>query len=336
MMGFLISLVPKVTAQKTPWKHTLLRTMFTTVFYYYMVALPIMYLSIIIQIIITGITGNQLFLNNYAYETVDTRSKTLTIITMVAYTICNIGDVIQFTSRSVNDPNFNGFTVPQNNLDGSIHVFYHFGNITFFLLLLSKIRRSFQIKRCSMNFLLFLLLLSTIFSALFCFEILYFGGNTSNYEWEDLYLYPTSIALLVCDFTLNFSLLILFIHKIKNKDSIEGLPSILDVAINESDYGDTRRKIWNVMIKHCILFGTSLLANQLWYIMITINLSYRYQLQDRGISFLEEHTIRCIENCVNIFILWLVLRINNDKYVSLCKFCHSCALKCCMGRIRYD
>ena len=49
---------------------------------------------------------------------------------------------------------------------------------------------------------------------------------------------------------------ILFVYKPKNKQSIEGIDPDFSISRFGSiaSMGD-KRKIWNVMIEHCILFG---------------------------------------------------------------------------------
>ena len=45
--------------------------------------------------------------------------------------------------------------------------------------------------------------------------------------------------------------------------------------------------------------------------------------------------VRAIENVFNVIILWLVIRINNDKYLFLCKCWHICILRYCMKEDPY-
>ena len=47
-------------------------------------------------------------------------------------------------------------------------------------------------------------------------------------------------------------------------------------------------------------------------------------------AVITAHCMRSVENTINVIILWLVLEVNSDKYVCLCKCCHSCILKNCM------
>ena len=38
---------------------------------------------------------------------------------------------------------------------------------------------------------------------------------------------------------------------------------------------------------------------------------------------------RALENIVNVIVLWLILRVNYNKYICLCGCCHKCIGKCC-------
>ena len=62
------------------------------------------------------------------------------------------------------------------------------------------------------------------------------------------------------DFALNLSLFILFIYKIKNKDSMEGVEVADDISNTDSNTSslcadNNKKTIWNVMIKHCVLYN---------------------------------------------------------------------------------
>ena len=37
-----------------------------------------------------------------------------------------------------------------------------------------------------------------------------------------------------------------------------------------------------------------------------------------------------------VLILWLLLRVNYDKYICLCKGCHICIAKCCFKEVDID
>ena len=107
----------------------------------------------------------------------------------------------------------------------------------------------------------------------------------------------------------------------------------LDISLftgDSSSFND-KRSIWNVMIKHCVLFGIALLSNQLWYVSVLVDIqSIQYVIDHWTSVLLRVYVLRAVENLINIIILWLVLKVNNDKYVCLCKCWHKCILRYCM------
>lgn len=44
-------------------------------------------------------------------------------------------------------------------------------------------------------------------------------------------------------------------------------------------------------------------------------------------------SLQSFEVTVNVLVLWLILRANYNKYISLCKWCHICVAKCCFKRV---
>ena len=256
--------------------------------------------------------------------------KKLTIITMVSYTLCTIGDIAQMIIRYKYYLELDVWNASEADLIASKDVAYYLGNFTFFLLLFMRIKTSFQLSKCNMYYLSFLLATSTIFSILFCVITIYFAGKLeSKYTSTRLhYTVLDSYPLAICDFLLSLSLFILFIYKIKNKDSMEGIEMDADdLGSASSSIIDDKKAIWNVMIKHCVLFGTALVINQSWYIVNIIDDS---NVVNVYVTLIMIYSVRSVENAVNIIILWLVLKINSDKYVSLCKCWHVCLLRYCM------
>ena len=157
------------------------------------------------------------------------------------------------------------------------------------------------------------------------------------------YLYILTPIFSVIEFSLNISLLTMFIYKIRNKDSMEGIENINDsynygsnlnddYNIMNVEYSDDKRAIWNVMIKHCVLFAIAISSSQSFWVT-TLFVTYDDSWSGNfGFSrrLIVRWTVRAIASSVNIILLWLVLRINNDKYICLCKCVHSCVLKNCM------
>ena len=80
-------------------------------------------------------------------------SKLLIVITMVAYIVCSMGDMIQMILRFRNKSLLESDRLTEFELylvtgKGAL---YYLGNATFFMLLLMRIRKSFQVSRCAMG-----------------------------------------------------------------------------------------------------------------------------------------------------------------------------------------
>eukprot|EP01084_Bolivina_argentea_P003010 5621_1 len=296
----------------------------------YLVCISLMSCCSAIDIIFLLVTIYQLLIKKYSV-TIRNSFKTLTIITILAYTLCTIGDIIACVLRYKYYLSFNILVSCEAYLAAGKDIIYYYGNVTFFLLIFMRIQTSFQLSKFIMGYLSLLLIISMLSSIAWC-GIIFVTANNSD-KLATYLLYPW-YPLTISDFLLNFSLFILFIHKIKNKDSMEGLEIADDITIMKKesdliDYNNDKKIILNVMIKHCVLFGIALISNQSWYI---VNFAGPVLIKASSLSkgFIREYTARSIENLINIVILWLVLQINNEKYVKVCGCWHECILKYCM------
>ena len=255
--------------------------------------------------------------------------KKLTLITMLSYTLCSMGDLFQILYIYSAGLESNDWSAFQSHIAGGKDIIYYTGNIAFFLLLLTRIKTSFQVSKCIMIYLFIILLISAIFSGIWC--CIYFIKLSPSKQFS--YTVMTSYPLSIIDFILNLSLFIIFIYKIKHKDSMEGfdIDTISGDDIESCFNQSGKKAVWNVMIKHCVLFGIALISNQSWYIanIITISKPLSSEISTNEMLIIT-FTIRAIENMINIVILWLILRVNNNKYICLCKCWHKCILKYCM------
>ena len=289
--------------------------------------MSLMSLCLLIDIILCICTIYQLQLHNN-YISISKSFKNLTITTMLAYTFCTIGDITQVIIRYKYFLTSQDWSTSEAYLAGAKDLIYYIGNFTFFLLLFMRIKTSFQLSKYIMSYLTVLLTISVVFSFSYCFFCFYSAGKSGILlnSLLSIAIYPLSTS----DFILNLSLFILFIYKIKNKDTMEGVEVADDVLDDiSSDYNSDKKAIWNVMIKHCVLFGIALLSNQAWYIEVIVDCLSTTQT-NFPTELIRDYTVRSVENVTNIIILWLVLKVNNGKYVSLCKCWHSCILEYCM------
>ena len=245
---------------------------------------------------------------------------------MLAYTICAILDIVHMVLRYKYYLDYDIYNSTEQYIAASNDIVYYLANFTFFVLLFLRIQTSFQLSRCNICYLLLLLTISTIGSIVYCFIMFYKIADST----ADMYSYTARItySLSISDFILNLSFFVLFIHKIQNKDSTEGM-EIADDMESVHSQNSEQKAIWNLMIKHCVLFGIAMISNQLFYISMII-----IQSEDHNSSisyaFPKWYTTRSFDNMINVVIFWLVLKVNNAKYLHLCKCWHLCILKYCL------
>ena len=101
------------------------------------------------------------------------------------------------------------------------------------------------------------------------------------------------------------------------KNTVSGADTTVSMEIQKSV-----NLISNTVTKHCVLFGIAMIMNQAFLVVdlhgnATNSFIYSWYKQ---FAF----SVRALENLVNIAVLWLVLRINYDKYICLCGSCHRC------------
>ena len=247
---------------------------------------------------------------------------------MIALTLCTIGDIAHMIIRYKYYLTSQTWHTSEQYLATPKSIAYYFGNVTFFILLLLRIKTSFQLSKCTMYYLSLLLTISALLAIAYCFCLFY--PSIASFEMWYFYAIICQYLLAIIDFMLNLSLFTLFIYKIKNKDSMEGMEVVvLNKQSIDYDYNSDKKAIWNLMIKHCVLFGIAIISNQTWYINSIIGYT-NPKGSPLEYKIAESYTARSVENVINIVIFWLVLKVNNDKYVCLCKCWHSCILKYCM------
>ncbi len=296
----------------------------------YITGISVMAICCTITMIFVSITIYQLYCKSVAVF-ISNHSKLLTVITMITYTLCSLGDMAHMILRFINH-----LTTTSHNYPYLVTIksgFYYVGNGAFFMLLLMRIKKSFQLSKCIMYYLSLLWILSVTCSM--GFLIITFVAALDESSMNDDIYYQTSLYfVVVADFILSFSLFVLFIYKIKYKESMEGLEVADDVSLISGASNDNleikdKRAVLNVMIKHCVLFGIALVINEAFYVILFI-WNFDKLFQNYSADILLGYTGRTIENVFNVIILWLLIKINNDKYVFLCKCWHICILRYCI------
>eukprot|EP01084_Bolivina_argentea_P159556 277875_1 len=269
--------------------------------------LPILYTKLFIgcisaiAFIIFVFTFYQLCIQD-ASSLVNSTYRNLTIIAILAYTLTSS---IDFIHLSIFGDNRGDLSVMIIMLCADI--FYFLGNTCFYILILLRIAKPFELNKYIYYAIISFISIATIASGWFCVGIF-----APKLIWLG-----TSIILSAADLLLNSLLLIIFICKMRmtvnNIDSESSKETQINVNL-----------MTNVMIKHSVLFGMATIMNQTFIATVI--------LKDSKILLLgtQQYFIRAIENMVNILALWLTLQINYNKYICMCKCCHLCVSKYCM------
>ena len=100
---------------------------------------------------------------------------------------------------------------------------------------------------------------------------------------------------------------------------------IIDIDIQSNIY----QNISNVLTKHVVLFGISIITNQSFFIY-NFCASFERYYTHIATALVGLYGMRELEVTMNVIVLWLVLNINYDKYIRFCKCCHLCVSKCCI------
>ena len=253
---------------------------------------------------------------------IDKTYRDLTMIAILSFTCCGIGDFTKTLVRFLEYPD-----TPQSasNVFEEIMIIgndivYYIGNITFYTLLLQRIKAIFGLKGYLLNVLLVLIGIYVITAIIYCVMIYFVLNNPGNWR----FLGYSMAILSVDDVLLNVSLFFIFFRKLRS--SIIEIDDI-NSKIMTKNYQNQVNLILNVMIKHCVLFGIALIVNEFFFgynIYLFLYLKHRTIEQ----SSIDSYLVRTVENGMTILILWLVLKINYNQYICICKYCHICIGKC--------
>eukprot|EP01084_Bolivina_argentea_P281917 482461_1 len=245
--------------------------------------------------------------------------RNLTIITIIPFCICAICDFIHMSIRDSKSPNQYPPKSVELKLIGTTHIIFFFGNTMFYTLLLSRIYIAFNLQ----NWIYYIISTTIFVYGMSCigYCCLFFILNQNDnkhlfefYEWEQ----KITGVLCFVDLTLNLSLFIIFIVKLKQ--IIGGF----QLDIMTAEHMAQMQLITNVIIKHCVLFGIALITNESFFIYILLFATL--ELKTYIVFFV--YAMRGLEIIVNVSVLSLILRINYDKYIILCKCCHILVAKC--------
>eukprot|EP01084_Bolivina_argentea_P311196 538635_1 len=256
-------------------------------------------------------------------EWINKCNKYLTIISLIAFTLATIGDCIHLCFitlhllkelQTVHD-----FEKVNIISETTIDIVYFSGTIVFYLLLLLRIQIPFNMNKCAFFVLLTMILIFASAATVHCIYhwISFITGQEELWAKGKIY---TLIPLSITDFLLNSSMLITFVYKMKQ--------ITVNMDTHMSETFKTVNFISNVTVKHIVLWTPAIIANQAFFAV------HFYQLfgdEDTGpfMKFCLPLGTRAMQNMASILAIWLVLRINYNKYICLCKYCHVGVAKCC-------
>ena len=255
-------------------------------------------------------------------EWIDKTYRNLTILIMIFFTASTISDLLHSLLLD------NIFGIEANHINEDITTLiatacYFIGDVMFYAMILLRIAVPFSVNKYILGFLSFIIVIFIGAAILFCILInLFFHDATIQ-----LYLVIVDIILMSIDFVLNVTILIIFAAKMKT--TISEVDETLSMQMEKSV-----NLISNTVTKHCVLFGIAMIMNQAFLVVdlhgnATNSFIYSWY---KHFAF----SVRALENLVNIIVLWLVLKVNYDKYICLCGSCHRCMGKCCFKSIESD
>ena len=245
---------------------------------------------------------------------------------MVLYTLSTIGDLAHIIIKYKNFPQRPHMDLEENISDAIVDALYFVGNIAFYILILLRIALPFQLNKFVsylLGFIIFIFSITSVRYIVFLFK----------YKFGDLQWTWITITLSITDLILSVFILLIFICKMK-KTIINIDPSLSKEAEQNVNL------MANVITKHSVLFGIAIIINQGFYLSIflynTKLTSYHENITTQFVvlvGYCIPFGVRAIESIANVLILWLLLRINYDRYIGLCKCCHLCVGKCCFKNI---
>ena len=268
---------------------------------------------LLIAFVITTHTFYQLFVQD-ASEWINKTYRYLTIVIMISFTFCTIGDIIHMTwyVSTLSDR-----LVPYHPFGNLISVpmdaFYFCGNVLFYVLILLRIAIPFKLNKIVALLLGMVIFLFTCVGIIYCVFIGIWYGVVLALSIQDLILSPLILGI--------------FIYKMRM--------TIIHIDPSSSRQAETNvNVIANVMTKHSLLFGIAIFVNQGFYAVLI----WQHFADKYGVLavYCIEYSVRAFENVINVTILWLILRVNYSKYIGLCNCCHKCIGKCCFKNIDYN
>ena len=242
--------------------------------------------------------------------------RTLTILIMTSFTICNTVQLVLVIDRFFICPEKRPCDIRQIWLQFGKNIFYWIGNILFYVFLLLRITVPFELNKCIFCSLAFAIFISAITAIAYSTMTIIIYDDNYN-VWRVM-----ALLLLFTDLAVSGFVLVIFVRKIKN--TMSDIDPTTSLKAEQSVQVMT-----NVVAKHGLLFGIAIAFNPPYLVMITMNTyigigGFYSFFTDIGTAITQS-----IEGAVVVLVLWLILRINYERYICLCKFCHICIARCC-------
>ena len=184
----------------------------------------------------------------------------------------------------------------------------------FYILLLLRIAIPFELNKCIIYSLSFIIAISAVTSMIYI-VLLFFIYN-------DQYLVWRIVSGILLGDSLLFSIFVIGIFVRKMKKTVSNIdPSTSLLAAKNVNL------IRHTVVKSGLLFGIGIIVNPGYLLCIILNTYF-----GGSETFTANMNIigtQVLEATVVVVILWLILRANYAKYMRLCRCCHICVTKCC-------
>lgn len=253
---------------------------------------------------------------------------TLIKLCIIASTLCVLCDDIRWSICAI--LNKSEVFYPMNQIMSFADLFYYIGALSFYTIAIYRLYISFQdtiysIHPFIIKFFIILLVIQSLGATYYCIIVALQPKEDKNAFFLK-YNSIASITLMVTDFILNVSLLLLFISKLK-----ESLTDTL-VSSSISQIGSSMDTVSQSMVdlitRHSLLFGFAIITNQLFLgsqMVIFSNIGYA-KFKYHFVIFI----CRSIENTANCIVLFLGLKPNRNLYFNICGKCHLLLARCFM------
>eukprot|EP01084_Bolivina_argentea_P272017 463031_1 len=255
--------------------------------------------------------------------------RQLFIICVISSTLCTWFDCARFVFCYLTDKPLTYLSF-RNKIMATADFLYYFALIIFYSIAIYRMQLSFagtsyELNHCILYFFRILIIVSFILAGFYCSYLFALPVSIEGGFAYYACLIPP-ICLCIIDFILNTSLLILFISKLKTLLSERLLYCDKNLLLNPKSYVyKSSKDLLVVMTRHTLLFGITIITNQLWFIAQLLKKFIVSNSVDYHVSTYTFRVLSCTVNCIALF---FSSEENFDLYKSYCKCCHKALQKC--------